>query len=162
MSRATSAKYRRLARILHTGMAQAPACVKAGIHATLEGANKGAYLTVRNPIVVEELARLEGIETSASVMSKNEKLEVSANMSRELGDKIQAQLESEEPIDHKLIDSFIKLGKRDDVLQGHQISAETNPQDRIDMAISSWVMEVREGKNQPNQTRVIDVESEVV
>jgi len=145
------------------GMSQATACVKAGVIATMVDANKKAYKTVRNPIVVEERERLEKIEFDEAVLSKKEKLEVSAKISRGLADRIQTQLDDEEgEVDHRIIEAFIKTGKRDDVLQGHQISAETNPQDKIDAAISSWVMESREANNQENYTRVIDVEAEEV
>jgi hypothetical protein len=161
---ATNAKYRRMARYMHQGLAQAKASHKAGVHATMETARAKAWLTAKLPVVVEELARLDKIEFDEAVLSKKEKLEASATLSREIEAQLKEQIDKKETdpdaegIDHKLLDSYIKLGKRDDVLQGHQIQAETNPQDKIDAAISSWVMESRSNNAQPNRMRVVEEE----
>jgi hypothetical protein len=157
-------KLRKVARCLFAGMTQAQSTVKAKIHANIDIANTLAYKTVRNPVVVEELARLEKIAFDESVLSKKEKLQASATLSREIEEQLKEQIDAKnedpeaEGLDHKLLDSYIKLGKRDDVLQGHQIQAETNPQDKLDAAISAWVMESREANATPNRMRTVEEE----
>lgn len=164
MPPASTVKYKRAARYLFSGMSQAKATHKAKIHTTMATANVKAHLTVRHPIVVEELARLEKIAFDEAVLSKKEKLEASATLSREIESQLRNQIDAKNEdddapdLDHKLLDSYIKLGKRDDVLQGHQQQAETNRQDKLDAAISSWVMDVRQAREQPHRMRTVTEE----
>jgi len=157
-------KYKKVARNLFKGMSQAQSTYDAGVHSTLDIANTLAYKTVRNQVVVDELARLEKVAFDKSVLSKKEKLQASATLSREIENQLKGQIEAKnadpdtDGMDHKLLDSYIKLGKRDDVLQGHQIQAETNPQDKLDAAISSWVMESRADNEKPNRVRTVTEE----
>lgn len=147
MSRATKAQYKKAARLYFSGkFNQAQACVKAKVYTNLETADSNCYKIFNpetgNAYLLEELERLRAIEFDESVMSKKEKLETNALLSRGVTDRIKRTLDDDEAeIDHKLIDSFVKLGKRDDVLQGHQIMAETNPQDKEDAMIAGWLME---------------------
>ena len=160
MPKSTKAQYRKAARLYFKNKSQANATFEAGIHGDMEIAKKNAYLLFKpetgNKELLAELARLEQIEFDEAVLSKKEKLETGAMISRGIADKIEKQLDDDEgEIDHKLIDSFVKLGKRDDVLQGHQIQAETNPQDKKDQMVADWFMEVQK---QNEEKRVGDAD----
>lgn len=162
MPLAKASAYRKAARLYATGKySQAVACHKAGIYSTLESAQKQAYALFKeetgNKHLLAELERVNQIEYDAIALSKKEKLEANAVISRGIADKLRKQLEEEdEEIDHKLIDSYVKLGKRDDVLQGHQIMAETNPQDKKDAMIADWFMEVQR-QNEEKRMKDADV-----
>ena len=155
---ASDSKYRKLARFVFQGYSWPDAGVASGVHKNRKVARAKAYALKRNVIVKEELEKLNKAENYAIVMTKQEKLEKSALLSRAVSDKLQEQIESDQDLDHKLMDSYIKLGKRDDVLQGHQIQAETNPQDKIDAAVSEWVMSIRKDNDVPNKMRIVKEE----
>lgn len=157
---AAKSKYKKFAKLVYSGYSTVDAGVVAGIHKNKAVAGRLSYKLLKNKIVSAEMQRLEAAETYAIVMTKQEKLEKSAVLTRAVQEKLEDQLNPEEEgeLDHKLLDSYIKLGKRDDVLQGHQIQAETNPQDKLDKAISDWVMESRDNNAQPNRMRVVQEE----
>lgn len=149
MPAATKAQYRKAARLYHSGKySQVQALLKSGVYTSEKAAIANGYSVFDrengNKIVCEELERLEAIEFDESVMSKKEKLQQNAALSRALFDRVAGQLErGEEEIDHKALDNFNKIGKRDDSLQGHQIQAETNPQDKIDAMIADIFIEIQ-------------------
>lgn len=148
MPRAKNAKYKKAARIyVAEGCSQATALFKAGVYAKMETAQTKAWIQFRdNEVLKDEIAMIEGKATEAAVLAKVEKLEASARISRLLANKIEVNLQGDEDIDNKTIDSFVKVGKRDDQLQGHAIMAETNPQDKQDALLSSWMLEIQ-GEN---------------
>ena len=148
MPRATNAKYRKAAEIYHAkGCSQAQALLEAKVYAKMETARTKAHLVFReNEVFIEHLNKLQNKSFDAAVLAKAEKLEASAKITRLLSDKIQDNLEGEDDIDNKAIDSFVKMGKRDDQLQGHAIMAETNPQDKQDALLSGWMLEIQ-GEN---------------
>jgi hypothetical protein len=161
MSKATKAQYRRAARLYHSGLSQAEAVVKAGVYSNIVTAKKCCHNIFKpetgNQYLLDELERLRKVEFDEAVLSKKEKLETNARLSRKLADKLDESLDSEDgEIDHKAIDSYVKLGKRDDVLQGHQIQAETNPQDKKDQMIADWFMEVQR-QNEEKRMKDADV-----
>lgn len=146
MPRATNAKYRKAAEIYHAkGCSQAQALLEAKVYAKMETARTKAHLVFReNEVFKEHLAKLQNKSFDAAVLAKAEKLEASAEISRLLADKIKDNLEGEDDIDNKAIDSFVKIGKRDDQLQGHSIAQETNPNDKQDATLIGWFLEFQE------------------
>ena len=145
---ASNAKYRRAAEIYHReDCTQAMCLFKAKVYAKIETANTKAHLVVRDNVIFRtHLAKLQSASFDAVVLAKAEKLEASAKISRLLADKITDNLEGDDDIDNKTIDSFVKVGKRDDQLQGHSIAQETNPNDKQDALLSSWMLEIQ-GEN---------------
>lgn len=164
MGKATKAQYKKAARLYASGQcSQAQALFEAKIYPTIESAQSNGYRVFKNnEIVLAEMKRVDDIEFDKDVMSKKEKLAVSAALSRGIQERIEKQIEKEEEdLDHKLIDSFVKLVKRDDTLQGHNIMAETNPVDKLDAAISGWVLEIRQSNDGSiKQADAIDIDGE--
>ena len=161
MGRATNAQYRRCARLVHKGMKLPQALMESKCYTSLSAAKSNGWKLMRRDgsgqaELLAELDRCEQVEFDEAVLSKKEKLQASAALSRGLYDKVQQQIDEDEEIDHKLLDSFNKLGKRDDVLQGHQILAETNPQDKKDAMLSGWMMEAMQ-ENEDSRMKDADV-----
>ncbi len=159
MSRKTKSAYLKAARLNHGGLSQAKSTFQAKIHCSMAVANcKASALFKNNDVVLAEMERLNQIDFDAAVLSKKEKLETSASISRALTDRITDQLEGEdEEIDHKALDSWVKVNKRDDSLQGHAIQAEVNPQDKGTQIICGWVAELIEANDKKNRIKEADV-----
>ena len=162
MGRASNAQYRKAARLHFGGMSQWESLMKSKCYTSEQAAKANGHKlfkrdgTGQNELIAE-FERLEKIEFDEAVLSKKEKLEANAHLSRGLFEKAQAQLEDEEgEVDHKLLDSFNKIGKRDDVLQGHQIMAETNPIDKKDQMIADWMMEAMQA-NEEKRADIVDI-----
>lgn len=158
MAKATKAKYKKAARLHVSGMNQAESLVQAGVYTNLLTAKSNGHKVFRdNEIVKAEMKRYELVQFEEFAISKKEKLAISAEISRKLEEQILDQLEDEGvEVNTKLLAEYIKMGKRDDALQGHNIQAETNPQDKRDMLINDWVMESRKD-NDENRIKPADV-----
>ncbi len=96
MPKASNSKYRKFARLVYSGYSCADAGVAAGIHKNKAVANKLAHKLVVHPIVAEETKRLTDQEDFELIMSKREKLEKSALLSRKVAEVIETQFEPDD------------------------------------------------------------------
>ena len=163
--RVAKSKYLKAAKYRVQGCSEVDALVKAKVM-NKESALKSGYLVFRRDYMQAEMERLKEIEDAQFALSKAEKLEQNANLMRGLYEKLNGQIKDEKAdIDNKAVDSFVKLGKRDDQLQGHQVMAETNPQDKADALLADWVMEMQrenEANNEIKLADAIDIDAEEV